>query len=99
MFSTITIDASVSIPIAIAIPPSDMRFADIPVTPMHITAMRAHIGSDNATMKALLRFPRNSRRIRITRIPPSSSAFFTSVGCLFDKRVLAVIGNKIYPFG
>ena len=49
IFSTMTIDASPSIPIATAIPPRDIRFAEIPAMPINITATKAHTGNANET--------------------------------------------------
>ena len=77
IFSTITIDASPSIPIAMAIPPNDIRFADNPENPIHITAKSAHKGKDNATIKAVRRLPRNKSKTSSTKIPPISNDFFT----------------------
>ena len=77
IFSTMTMEASPSMPMAMAIPPRDMRLAERPISPMKITATRAHTGRASATMKALRRLPRKRTSTISTRNAPCNRALLT----------------------
>ena len=77
MFSTITIAPSTSMPIPIAMPPRDMRLAEIPNNRIPIMAIRAQRGNERATIKAHLRFPKKTTRVSTTNKAPNANAFFT----------------------
>ena len=72
-----TVAPSPSMPIAMAMPPSDIKLAESPCAPMHSTAKSAQTGSDTATMNAARKFPRNRPRVMTTRTPPISKDSFT----------------------
>ena len=64
-------------PMATAIPPSDIRLADNPNQAITIKAIPIDIGMDINTRKVARRFIRNSARITTMKINASSRALTT----------------------
>ena len=89
IFSIITTEPSTIMPMAMANPPRDMRFADMPIHCMAINVVRAATGSVAATIRALLILPRKRKRMTTTRIPPSSRAFVIVPMQAFTSSVLS----------
>jgi len=79
MFSTTTTAASTSMPMAIASPPKDIRFADRPNQRMSTKVASAAKGRISATVSAARRSPRNSTSISITSTTACASAVLTVV--------------------
>ena len=77
IFSTTTTAASTSNPIAIANPPSDMRFAVKPKYCIRAKVLNADRGKITATTKAARTFPRKRNNKISTRIIASPNAFVT----------------------
>ena len=77
MFSTITTEPSTSIPIATAIPPSDIKLADIPHQAMIINAIPIEIGIEINTKKVARKFIKNRANTIHMKINASESATTT----------------------
>ena len=77
IFSTITTEPSTSIPIATAMPPSDIRFAEMPHQAIIINAIPIEIGIDINTKKVARKFIKNSANTIQMKINASNSASTT----------------------
>ena len=77
MFSTITTEPSTSIPMATAMPPNDIRFAEMPHQAMIINAIPIEIGIDIRTRKVARIFIKNSANTIQMKINASNSASTT----------------------
>ncbi len=75
-FSVITIAASTSVPIAIAMPPSDMMFALMPCARMTMNAASTAIGVTITTIRPERMWNRNTKQTSATTTNSSSSLRF-----------------------
>ena len=73
-FSTMTTAPSTIMPMPIARPASDIRFAERPNSPMPMKAISIASGKVTMTTTAERTSPRNRNRITATRIEPSIKA-------------------------
>ena len=73
MFSTITTVASTIMPMLIAKPPSDMRFAESPAYHIRMKATSMQKGIAAAVMNELRKLPSSRTRITSTSASPSIS--------------------------
>lgn len=85
MFSTITTEPSTNIPIATAIPPSDIKLADTPSHAITTSAMAIEIGIEMSTRKVALRFIKNSASTTTIKINASAKASTTVCTALLIK--------------
>ena len=77
MFSTITTEPSTSIPIATAMPPSDIKLADRPNQDITINAIPIEIGMDISTKNVARKFIKNSANTMAMKINAKAKAFTT----------------------
>ena len=82
-----TTEASTTIPTEKASPPRLIRLEEIPVWPMIRKVMRKVMGREARTMRAERISAIKRKRIRITKIPPSSRAL-TTVSMQASMRVV-----------
>ena len=68
---------SPSMPIEMAMPPSDIRLAEMPAMRMQMTANRAQNGSASDTTNDDRKFPRKTASTAITSRPPCHNAVVT----------------------
>ncbi|CAH9067008.1 hypothetical protein PSEHALCIP103_03704 [Pseudoalteromonas haloplanktis] len=77
MFSTITTEPSTNIPIATAIPPNDIKFADKPIQDITIKAIAIEIGIEINTKKVARKFIKNRASTITININASANACTT----------------------
>ena len=77
VFSTTTTEPSTMMPMAIAKPPKDIRFAEIPCCPMTMKVINGVRISVATTITELRTSPRKTKSTTITRMMPSTSTFAT----------------------
>ena len=70
MFSITTMEPSTSIPSAIAMPPSDIRFAEMPARFNAMIASEAQNGMESATISDALKFRSATARTMSTSMIP-----------------------------
>ena len=98
-FSTMTTAPSAIIPIPTASPASDIKFADISVSPMNMNAISIAIGSATITTSAERSSPRNKNSTIHTKIAPATSAVTAVSTASFTKSVRSYTGLRTTPSG
>ena len=87
MFSTITTAPSAIMPMPMASPPSDMRFALKPYQRIMMKAKSAASGRTSVTMIALRRSASKTMSMMKTKIAPSASALVTVLIAVLTRSV------------
>ena len=85
IFSTITTEPSTNIPIATAIPPSDIKFADSPMKAMMANAIAMAIGMVMSTRNVAPTFIKKRARTMVIKTKAMVNAF-TTVEIAFSIR-------------
>ena len=85
MYSTITTEPSTNIPIATAIPPSDIKFADSPMKAMMANAIAIAIGMVISTRNVAPTFIKNKARTMVMKTKAMVNAL-TTVEIAFSIR-------------